>query len=234
MRERIRKLNLLAISIVVVYSMFVVNLVSKRSIVNPIVDSIIVFLTSVGFYQLLIDLLFRLVGGIKFLLRIYWGRLFVDGLWSYSYTLDGRDDDTIYFGVWRFEQTLYSTNVVGFGLTDKFIARSRVMSMTDMISKGNMHEFINMRTDSVDSAANYYSRTSMYFELNKKRLFRYPVRMRGHTVVYGGPLNGRICNNLFIKHESAQTEEDVINDLRQNFVKYGKVHPDDPKEQFIP
>ena len=226
MNDRVRRLTFIVLAIIVLYTITVVKFVSQHPVVNPWVDSLFVFLTSVGFYQLLIDFMFRLVGAVPLLLRLYWGRLYVHGLWSYTYTLDGKDDDTIYFGVWRFEQTLYDTQVVGFGLTKDFRARSRVRSATDMINNGSMYEVINIRVDSVDSARDFYSRTSMYFELNRNRLFRYPVRMRGHTVVYGGPLNGRICNNVFIRHESAQTEEDVIQELKRNYLQCGRVHPE--------
>lgn len=221
MTDRLRRLNMIVLMVVVVYTIVMVKLVSRRPLVNPSVDGMIVLLTSIGFYHILIELLLQVVCNVRFFLRLYWGKLFLDGLWSYAYTVDGRDnnDDKIYFGVWRFEQTLYNTCVVGFGLTDTFIVRSRVRSMTDMIKNGNMYEFINIRTDSLDPAIENYSRTSMYFELNKKRFFRYPVRMRGMTIVYGGPLSGRVYNNVFVRHESARTEEDVIEELRQ---KYGE------------
>jgi hypothetical protein len=213
--------------IVIIYAMAMVRVVSDRPIVNPIVGAVIVFLTSLAFYRLLVELLYKVVGAVPLFMRLYWGRLWVAGLWSYTYTLEGVKDDTVYFGVWRFEQTLYATMVVGFGLTDDFRVRSRVRSVTELIGAGPMYEFVNIRTDSVDPDADYYSRTTMYFELNKNRIFRYPARMRGTTIMYGGPRTGIVCNNVFIRHEDAKTEEDVIEELRKNMAKYGKVHPGD-------
>ena len=225
MTDRLRRLNLIALTIVVIYATVVAHFVSDHPIVSPIVDALIIFVTSIEFYRLLVDLTFKLVSAVPLLMKLYWGRLYVAGLWSYTYTLEGVNDDAIYFGVWRFEQTLYDTQVVGFGLTDTFGVRSRVRSVTEMISNGPGYEFVNIRTDSVASGADYYSRTNMYFELNKNKVLRYPIRMRGKTIVYGGPRNGIICNNFFIRHEAAQTEQDVIDELEQNFLKYGKVYP---------
>jgi hypothetical protein len=215
--DRVRRLNFLSLGIVVTYAIIAGKLVSNRPVVNPLVDSALVFLTSIGFYQILVEVLFEIVGKFGSLLKIYWGSLYLHGLWSYTYTIDGADgnDDKVFFGIWRFEQTLYDTRIVGFGLTDKFIARSRVRSVTEMIANGVMYEFINVRSDSIDPSRDVYSRTSMYFELNKNWFFRYPTRMRGQTMVYGGPFNGRVYNNVFVKHESARTEEDVIADLKR-------------------
>lgn len=225
MTERLRRLNFIALAIVVTYAMVVSKVLSSNPLVNPVIDGVIIFVSAIELHRLLVDLLFRLVPGMRALMKLYWGRMYVDGLWSYTYTLDGADDGKIYFGVWRFDQTLYSTRVVGFGLSENFIPRSRVRSVSEIMGDGHVYEFVNIRTDSVDPGVEYYSRTAMYFELNKNRFFRYPTRMRGRTIVYGGPLSGRICNNLFIRHELARTEQDVIDDLEENFHKYGSVHP---------
>lgn len=226
MSERVARLNFVALLVVVVYATTVTRLVAANQIVNPVVDALIVFVTSVQMHQLIVHFLFRLVPAVQLLMKLYWGHLYVAGFWSYTYTLDGRDDGgKIYFGVWRFDQNLYNTRVVGFGLTDNFHVRSRVRSMTDMIGNGDMHEFVNIRNDSEDPATEYYSRTNMYFELNKDRLLRCPIRMRGKTIVYGGPRNGLVCNNVFLRHKNARTEQDVIDELRENMLKYGFVHP---------
>ncbi len=225
MTDRSRRLNLIALTIVVIYATVAAHFVSDHSIVNPVVDALLIFVTSLEFYRLLIDLTFKLVCAVPLLMKLYWGRLYVEGLWSYTYTLEGGTDGHIYFGVWRFEQTLYDIRVVGFGLSDSFEVRSRVRSATEMISNGPLHEIVNIRTDSIDPGTDYYSRTTMYFEPNKNKVIRYPIRMRGKSIVYGGPRTGFICNNLFIRHEAAQTEQDVIDELEQNFLKYGRVHP---------
>jgi hypothetical protein len=216
MPRRVSSVNFFVLMTVVAYTIFAQKYLLNNPLVHPIVDSIIVLLTSMGVYRIIAFSLIQVLGGTRFFLRLYWGRLYLDGFWSYSYTLDGKDaDDTVYFGVWRIEQDLFETKVLGFGLTDKFIVRSRVRSMTDMISTGGLYEFINIRSDAVDPANDFYSRTSMHFELNKNWFMRYPIRMRGKTVVYGGPYNGRVYNTVFVKHEKAWTEEDVIEALKR-------------------
>lgn len=230
--NRLTRLNLFILSIIIAYAIGMVKYVSQKPIVNPIFDYIIVFLTSVSFHEILKTIILILVEKNRFLQKIYWGKSFLDGFWSYAYTVNDPKDNNIYFGIWRFEQTLFATKIVGFGLNPDFTVRSRVRSVTDLIKNVNRYEVINIRTDHIANAIDYYSRTSMYFELNKDIFFRHPIRMRGETVVYGGPLNGRICNNFFLKHNSAKTEEDVINELKENVRSYGKIYPDNFVSQF--
>ena len=119
MNQRLQRLNFIALIIVIFYTVFVVKFLSTRTIVNPLVDHIVVFLTSVGFYQIIIDVLYRIVCGSKTALKLYWGRQFLDGLWYYHYVREGKDADPkkIYFGVWRFEQDLFRTKVSGIDST---------------------------------------------------------------------------------------------------------------------
>jgi len=226
MNPRLRRLNAIALAVTLTYALAAVQLVSKKTIVSPVVDAIFVYVTSAGFYKLIVDVLFRAVASSQILMRIYWGRLHIAGLWSYVYTVDGSPDKTIFFGVWRFEQNLYGTLVVGFGLTDDFQVRSHVRSVTDLLENGKVCELVNVRTDSVDSRSEYYSRTTMFFELSRSRMFRRPDRMRGKTYVYGGPLTGRICTNSFLRHNDARTEQDVIKKIRANVQSHGQIHPD--------
>jgi hypothetical protein len=220
MTERIQRLNLVVLIIVVLYTISIERILLNAQVTSPVVTALFTFLTSVGFYRILLEIVFFLIGNLEFFLRIYWGKIYVNGLWSYSYTLEGHDvtDKTVYIGIWRFEQNLYETKVVGFGLTNEFVPRSRVRSVTDMICYNGAYEFVNMRNDSIDALNEFYSRTTMFFELSKNRFFRYPIRMRGKTIMYGGPLSGRVCNNVFIRHESARTEEDVIEELKRIYL----------------
>ncbi|WP_146151753.1 hypothetical protein [Ahniella affigens] len=209
------------------YTIFVAVRLSKTPLVNPAIDASIVFFTSIGFYRMLIAGTLWAMANVKVLHKLYWGKSYVDGLWSYTYTIDGEEDGKMYFGVWRFEQSLYTTSVVGFGLSDSFSVRSRIRSVTDFISNGAMREFINVRNDSMESAVDYYSRTSMFFERGKSWL-GYPTRMRGKTIIYGGPRGGRVCNNVFVRHPEAKTEQDVIDEIKRNLINYGAVHPEKP------
>jgi hypothetical protein len=230
MPQRLATINFVVLMVVVLYTIgaerfainspmvqtiFLEELKIGDAVVVRAVSSAVVFLTSIGVYQLIVKVALNILGQSEVFLRVYWGRLYLNGLWAYEYTIDGAVDEKMYFGVWRIEQSLFDTKVNGFGLTDKFVVRSRVRSMTDMIPAHGMYEFINIRSDAVDPAIDYYSRTAMHFELNRDRFLRYPVRMRGKTVVYGGPYNGRVYNTVFRKQERARTEEDVLDELRR-------------------
>ncbi|HMG46576.1 MAG TPA: hypothetical protein VK614_03850 [Allosphingosinicella sp.] len=226
MKKRIRVLNSFALAIVVGYTGLASSFIAKQTVVDPFIDAAFVFLTSVGFYHIVIDIIYTAVGSIRPLLFLYWGKEYVDGLWAYSYTIEGDTTNTIYFGLWRFEQDLYETKVIGFGLSDEFTARSRVRSVSDIMRDGSQCEFLNIRSDSVEPSGDYYSRTLMYFEFSRRFLFKYPVRMRGKTVMYGGPRNGLVTNNYFIRHPKARTEQDVIDELRASFETSGVIHPE--------
>lgn len=215
MNYRLRRLNYIALAIALTYALFIIPVVDKAHIAG-FLKLLVVYVTSVGFYQLVVEAIYRIVAASPLLMRLYWGRLHVDGLWSYVYTVEGATADQIYFGIWRFEQDLYQTQVVGFGLTDDYQVRSHVRSVTDMVETGNVCEVINIRSDNINSAAEYYSRTTMYFEYVRSRWMRHPVRMRGKTFVYGGPLTGKICNNVFTRHSDALSEQDVIQNLQQD------------------
>lgn len=227
MNNKLKVLNFITLSIVIGAAMLIQSYFIANPILNPLFDSAVIYLTSVGFYELLLKIIHGLVEKIPFLLRFYWGRMFVHGLWSYSYTVDG-GDNTVFIGVWRFEQDLFLTQVVGFGLDTNFNVRSRVRSLSDMLKTDNMYEFINARSDAQTLAQETISKTNMFFELSRKFLFPIPTRMRGTTVIFGGERNGGVCNNYFLKHPNARTEEEVISIMRQNLEKYGAVHP--PRE----
>lgn len=59
-------------------------------------------LTATGVYVFLIRLLFFIISHSEFLMRMYWGKLYLNGYWSYEYTREGKT----FFGIWRFEQDL--------------------------------------------------------------------------------------------------------------------------------
>lgn len=224
--QRVRRLNAIALAVALTYGLLALEFVGSRTVVSGPVDFIFVYVTSAGFYQLIVEVIFKTVESSSKLMRLYWGHLHVAGLWSYVYTVEGDASGTVYFGVWRFNQDLHRTSVVGFGLTALFKVRSHVRSVTNMVENDHVCEVVNIRSDSVDAASEYYSRTTMFFEQSPDRFLAHPSRMRGKTFVYGGPLTGRVCNNSFLRHETARTEQDVIDILHANMQTHGEIHPD--------
>src|SRR5262249_33434616 len=128
MNSRFHRLHTVVLALVVVYTLTVMKLLAVKVIISPYIDPIAVFLTSLAVYQLLTEIVYRLVVNNKLLLKLYWGREFLDGLWYYTYFREGKGADPakVYFGIWRFEQNLFRTKIFGIGLTDDFRVRSRV------------------------------------------------------------------------------------------------------------
>lgn len=222
MPEKLQKLNIVVLTVVILYTITVQNLLSRVTIVNRVVDLGVVLLTSIGFYRLLIVMLYAIVANSQTLLKLYWGRLYLAGLWSYTYTKQRSSGSARYFGVWRFEQDLVRTWVVGFGLDENFEVRSTVRSVTDLIENRGVYEIVNLRRDAVDPERDYYSTTTMTFDRNEGGLFaRHPVKIRSQTTIYGGTLTGDIHKDVFVKHENAKTEDDVIAELKARFSSGG-------------
>jgi hypothetical protein len=224
--ERMRRLNAVALGVALTYGLIAIKFVVAQKtvgshgttkegvIVSPVVDFLFIVVTSAGLYRAIVSVMFRAVASSKTLLRLYWGDMYVDGLWSYTYTIDGSDGSGEFFGIWRFKQTLYGTFVVGYGLTNDYQIRSRVRSLTELVDYNHQLEVVNARFDSVDPGGEYYSRTTMYFESERRFLLRMPVRMAGKTFVYGGPLSGKICSNTFVRHPDVDTERALIERLK--------------------
>lgn len=221
MNSKLHRINLIAITIVIFYTIFVQAFIVGQTSFNPIIANGLSFLTSVGFYQILVDWLYIVVARNKFLLKLYWGNQFVDGLWYYTYTIEGEHANPhhVFVGVWRFDQDLFRTKVTGFGLNEELNVRSRVRSITDMFENNGAYEIINVRTDRVDPDKEYYSKSSMLFDSNKKNMLGYPLKIRGRTTIYGGVLSGDIHEDVLYKCEGAKTEDDAILELKEYLLK---------------
>lgn len=72
-------------------------------------------------------------------MRLYWGKLYLHGYWSYEYTRDGKQ----YFGIWRFEQDLDAIRVVGSGLNDRYLPRTIVRSVSPLIEDQGAYFILN-------------------------------------------------------------------------------------------
>lgn len=125
---RLERWNIAIITTVIIYTVVIQRLLLANPIINPLIDSIAIFLTSLGVYRILINILHFLTKTNPFLLRFYWGNQYLNGLWSYTYYRDNQE----LRGIWRIDQDLYSTKILGFGIDEKMRRRSRVRSVTDL------------------------------------------------------------------------------------------------------
>ncbi len=211
MKDRSHTLNIGVVLVVIIYS------ISIQSLLERLVDSIIFsylinLITSIISYEIILKLIYSFINNMDFFLKIYWKKLYLKGIWSYTYTLENIE----YKGIWRIDQDLYGVKVRGFGIDKDGKPRSDVRSVTDLIERTQCYEIINIRRDRVQIEIENYSKTTLYPEISKRNLFSfsYPHRIRATTIIYGGPLSGRIHKDIIlIKHENARSENDVLNAL---------------------
>lgn len=183
---------------------------SRNSNSTTIIDHLIILLTSTGFYSLIIRLMYWATEKNDFLLKFYWGNIYIKGLWSYYYVLNNKK----YVGVWRIEQDLQGITVVGSGLYPDYSVRTIVRSVSPLIENQGAYFILNDRTE-LEKNSHIYSKTTLI--LNQPRKPFSEVRsMRATTEIYGGPSSGQVHTNVvFIKHPEANSEDDVIEILKK-------------------
>jgi len=175
---------------------------------------IIVLLISVGLYQFIIWFTLFIISNTPFLMHLYWGKLYVNGYWSYEYTRNGQK----YFGIWRFKQDLTNTHVIGSGLNEDFSVRTIVRSVSPLIDEQGAFFVLNLRQE-LSSIEGFitpvYSKTTLILD-EPRNWFSSVKTIRGTTEIYGGNSNAHLHPNvIFKKHLKAKSDEDVINDLKK-------------------
>ena len=217
--SKYQQLNVFVLSIIILFVLTVQNYITNKPIINPIADIFLGLFASIGFYRILISCLHIFVSTNQLLLKLYWGRNYLHGLWCYTYDVKNKPD-VKKLGIWRIEQDLFGTKIIGFGLDDKYEVRTRLVSMTQLINNNGVFEVSNLKSEATNPESDHYSRTSMSFDLHpKKSIFSYPTKIRAITTIYGGKASGEIHRDTFMKVEEASTEEDAINYLKNNKVK---------------
>ena len=78
MKDRIHNLNIFVIIIVTIYSV-IVNRILLGSQLDIYSNYLITFFTSIGFYRLLVMILYKGIQNNDFLLKLYWGKLYLKG-----------------------------------------------------------------------------------------------------------------------------------------------------------
>ncbi len=186
---------------------------------NQTVFLAITLLTAKGFYELIIRFLFFIISHSNFLMRLYWGKLYIHGLWSYEYSRGGKK----YFGIWRISQDLNITTVLGSGLNDDFSVRTNVRSVSPLLhERGGAVSVLNAREELNNEQgviAPVFSKTTLTLD-KPERFLSQVVTMRATTVIYGGQSNAHLHPNvIFRKHKKAKSDEDVINVLKEIIAK---------------
>jgi hypothetical protein len=210
-----QKQSNLSSSILVVVVSFALGLqsyaASRNNNSTSIVDQFIILLTSAGFHSLLIRLIYWVTEKNEFLLKLYWGNIYIKGLWSYYYVLGNKK----YVGVWRIDQDLQGITVVGSGLYPDYSVRTIVKSVSPLIENQGAYFVLNDRTE-LERNSHIYSKTTLILNQPRKP-FTDVKSMRATTEIYGGPSSGQVHTNVvFVKHPEANSEDDVIAILKKN------------------
>jgi len=145
--------------------------------------------------------------------KLYWGNLYLDGLWSYT----SRSDFEEFFGIWRIQQDVQGLSVVAFGLTEDFHRRSTVKSVSDIFGESGVFEVINSRWDLSEVDRRQFSHTRIVPDQSVRHgLFHYPDVIRGETTIYGSNLDGEVAYDLrMLRRDDCRTEEELIAKLKQ-------------------
>lgn len=179
---------------------------------SPVIQAIVI-VSSKGVYELLIRGIYWLIDNSEFLMRVYLGHLYLRGLWSYEYTIDGR----VFFGVWEFLQTAGSCQVVGNGLDADFRVRTIVRSVSPLIEEQGAYFVLNARNELTNGNARVFSKTTLLLD-HPRRAWGLVRSMRATTEVFGGPSDRQLHPNVvFTRHPKAQSIEDVAAYLRGRY-----------------
>ena len=211
MKNRIHILNIFIIAIVTIYSV-VVNRILLVSQLDIYSNYLITFFSSIGFYLLLVMILYKCIQNNDFLLKLYWGKLYLKGYWYYHYTLG----DKKYYGITMIEQDLYGINTIGFGIDETGNQRANARSVTQLIENNNAYDIVCVRCDLLEEDNNYSKTTLQPDKPTKNSFFsiKVPTKMRAITHIYGGKQNGTLHKDVvFRKFENAKCEDDIIDFL---------------------
>jgi len=212
MEKKNNRIINITVGIAIIIGIAVNNFLSKQSNIPLIANLLITFIVSVTIHGFMFWLLTKMINHFDFFLKLYWGKAYIKGYWSYTYIINSEKR----YGAWCIDQDVDTITIKGFGITKEGVRRSDVQSLTSLIARGNDYEVVNMRRDiSADGTMSdtfYYSKTTLHFQQRNTflNLFNYPLKMDGTTYVYGGTLSGNTHTQLvFEKHRDARDEHDV-------------------------
>lgn len=206
------KITNVTVSISIVIGLIVSALITNHTNIPQIINWVITFFLSATIHGFMYWLITKMINHFELLLKLFWGKTYIKGYWSYTYLVNGEKK----YGAWCIDQNVDGIKIKGFGITKDGVRRSDVQSLTPLIERGNDYEVVNMRRDisedGVMSDAFYYSKTALHLQQRDTfmNFLNYPLRMDGTTYVYGGELSGTIHTQLvFVKHIGARNEHDI-------------------------
>ncbi len=207
-------MNIIIVSITTVNTYYL-SWVQSHLLVSLLLS---IFSTIVS-YQILTEIIYWIVEHNDFLFKLYWGKLYLKGIWYYEYTLSSNASIKRY-GVWRIEQDLKDIYITGYGYnSDLSLIRTRLSSVTGLIKKDNIYEIVHKKIEVQNPNSDFYAKSSISFEgLSNK----YPDKFNSITYIYGGMHSGETHMDSFTKLKEIDTEDKAIQYLRRggrDFIK---------------
>ena len=193
-------------------ALYVHNNIDLKALFGPYASLVLIFIGLLSYDMLYKACIFG-IKRIKLLKKIYWGPIYIDGLWEYA-SYDGQEE---FIGIWRIEQDAFRTKVVAFGLDSELRRRSTVESVSDLLGADGVYEIINRRWDLEQGSRAQFSRTTLVPDKPvRRRFFSYPAVIRGETVIFGGSVDGAINYDLRMwRRDGVKSEDDLIASIRQ-------------------
>ncbi len=206
MESRLDNVNFFVLTIVFLYILAIQKFLIGRTVFGGAADQAIAYLSSVGFYGIVHRVLYWLINGNEWLLKLFWGRDYLKGVWTYSYASPtGRRT-----GIWVIDQNVHNTTISGRGV-DNGKTRSEFVSIGPPIERLGRKEIIFERSEADAPQSKHFSRTVLIVEDSYHGWFwSFPVRMRASSVFFGLPSNpsGHVDVTL-LKEIDAETEFDA-------------------------
>ena len=205
--KRKDNLNITIMSVIVViitcFNCYFNDFVAK----NLILTLVISILASIFSYQFFIELACKIIESNDFLFKLYWGNLYLKGIWYYEYTIQGLNNKK-YYGVWRIDQDLENIRIIGYGYNDELVTiRTRLSSVTELIKNNGYYDIVHIKNEVSNPNIDFYAKSSISFVGNEKR---YPTKFHSITYIYGGNHTGDTHLDTFRKIENAKTEDEAI------------------------
>jgi hypothetical protein len=185
---------------------------------------------------LIINVLVReLVNRCNLLLRLYWGKYYLKGIWTYYYT--DRQTEDKKFGIITIDQDIEGIHFASTGLfcneTEIGGRRSDTKSAHDAIFSGHKEIifFTERRDHDLANSEPFYTKIIVTIGTPAKRRkisLKYTNHLNAYATVYGGGKNGQI-------HSDAEwfKEQDVKTELEARKLLIERMRKIDSTDQFV-
>lgn len=209
--KKINSLNIIALNIIIAaitsFNCFFGDLISTNFGTALVVS----ILAAIFSYQVLTELLYKLIEKNDFLFKVYWGKLYLKGIWYYEYTVQGEGNKT-YYGIWKIDQDLNNIKIIGYGYNDELTEiRTRLCSVTELIQNNSYYDIIHIKNEVSNPNIEFYAKSSISF-LDTNR--SYPKKFHSITYIYGGNHSGETHLDTFYKIENVDSEDVAINIIK--------------------